>query len=189
MEYVHKAVADAIVALDKKLDQGQLIMPIGADGAVLYHLLRHYQIQKGLHQEDQMQNKIHATSRTGEIDIDQLDYVTRKARISRRTIYGIDIRTKTGRLKAMLRNYMPDDVDFYYAVLFDPGMHADIRASAEELTEEGRKHIDLAAAVKGREWASDEVWVYKLTHDVISEFDYVKSIKQLLASGVKTLKT
>ncbi|MBI2578230.1 MAG: hypothetical protein HYW26_00815 [Candidatus Aenigmarchaeota archaeon] len=184
MDYVHRRVASAIITLADIMEPGQYVMPVALDGAVAYHLSRFRWMRKGLNPEDQLGNTIQATSRLGEMDEAKFRRILQDAYSADKSVYALDIRTKTGRLGSMLRGIAGStSTRFLYAVLFDPNHVADIMASDEDLTDEERSHIYWTPTREAQqEFIRKEgnLWVYNLSHDALSRLDHVQPIKDLL---------
>lgn len=190
MSYVYERVANSIISLGEQIDLQQVIMPIGFDGAVTYHLLHYYWTKRGLKPEDSLSNTLEATSRFDEFDEKKFREIMKRTYSTDKIIYGLDLRTKTGKLGSMLRSKVKHfndvndtDIKFLYVVLFDPNLTADIRSTSEELTDEDRSHlywVPSFEAVKEYIRREGDSWIYDLSHDNLSRLDHVQAIKELL---------
>jgi len=195
--------ADAIYRLGVQLDDSFstikrfVVMPIGLDGAVLYHLLfkndgRLGDLSGGERvviesmRQDELDNVVQLSSKSGEADDYKVGKLLEEAWQYSGTVYALDIRTKTGSLGKMLKERADRaTVPLQYAVLFDPNLVADIRGSGWELSDEERDSMHWLPnpeAIRRYIWHDEGGWHYNFTHGAISNFDHVGKLKALVNS-------
>lgn len=180
---VHERVAKVLVGLRDRVDPNQIIMPIGFDGAVIYHLLHYLWGDGMMTQPDHLQNTIQASSRTHEFDRRKFREIMQTGCDTGKTVYGLDLRTKTGELGRMLKSYIGPDYAFLYVVLFDHDKHADIRGTTRRLLDRTRKFLYwVPSAEVEREYIREEDyrWVYNLDHERLGKLSHVQDIKDCI---------
>lgn len=180
---IHERIAEGIRIIGNKINPLETIMPIGLDGAVLCHLLNHYYEKSAFHYPDQLENIVCASSKAGESDMQKFEGVLP----AKGTVYGLDLRTKTGalgnNLKQMVKGWetkTQNKADFWYTVLFDPVMCADLRAFSEQLSDEDRivwlpeEDFEKVFQQEGG------IWRYNISHEFLAHIPDVQEIKDLL---------
>ncbi|NIO44925.1 MAG: hypothetical protein GTN36_05235 [Candidatus Aenigmarchaeota archaeon] len=192
IEKIYGKVANAVNELATKLDASASFMPIGVDGAVTYHLLEHAFIKEIPHEDNLKNNIVQVSSKTEKTDEARLFSILRKNAFQKKSLYGLDMRTKTGKLGALLKssvislneklklNYL-EGLEFSYVVLFDSGRHADIRASEKELTDEEKRCLRWFEKPEDSFIKFENgVWEYYATHDRLAKLRHVQKIKNLI---------
>jgi len=193
MPKVYERVAASLENLVTKI-QPEVIVPVGFDGAVIYHLLAYKYKVKGTAYKDQLQNVVHMSSRINEFDLHKLETILPDTAVN---VYFLDLRTKTGCLGAKIKNMTAEylsrknlNCKRYYAVLF--GNKADICGDPIELSEEERTQIYW---VDGRKEIQKFIrkdykgWEYKFTHEAIAKFKHVAEIKEIIKPTKKKALT
>ena len=180
---VYEKFAEAIVSLTKKIHP-EIIMPIGFDGAVIYHLLKESYTYKGINIKDQLPNTTELSSRAEEFDFCKLNAVLEKAVDENKPVYGLDMRTKTGSLGRTIQQaisnweeYNNKKVDFKYTVLF--GDKADISACPDIMSDEERSNffwVDSIEKVGDYVKKDGEKWIYNVTHENLARLKHVSEI-------------
>lgn len=189
MSNVHKKFAGALINLCDVYNKHYVTSGVGLDGAVMQYLFDFINEVNGLRDyQDDLENTVHISSKTGEMDETKFSNILARAYKSSSDVVFFDARTVTGSLGKIIKERVNEwnkkceaSVKPIYAVLFDPGFKADLRSSTEELSDEERKEMYW---VKGedevRKLIHQEggVWKYNLTREVISKFEPVPLIEE-----------
>lgn len=147
MDKIDSRIAEGIRMVGSAVNPAKsnkyLIMPIGFDGAILYHLLAHYYEESFYDYKDDLEHTVHISSQFKEADTSKFDDVLDSGRGKK--VYGLDLRTKTGSLGRMLKQMLRDyenksgnKPNFCYTVLFDPNLCAGLRCFSEDLADDER---------------------------------------------------
>ena len=187
MNNVYRKVADAVNTLSDII-KPETIIPLGFEGAITYHFLSNAFQKKGISYKDNLNNVVQVSSKTEQFDREKFRKIFEES-VSFcmiRPIYGLDMRTKTGKLGEMLKLEINNSFlskNFKYTVLFDPNRKADVRATEEELTDEERKEllwVDSPEKIKDFIDFKDGRWRYYINHDKLANLRHVPEIKDLI---------
>jgi len=194
MNDVHQRVADSIKSVAKQIESDHVIapihiMPVGFDGAVIYHLLRNHWKKQGYKIKDDLDKTVQISSRNGEFDENKFRNVVEEF-TGWSELYALDLRTKTGYLGRMIKKCAgnckaknPGDFGVKYVALFDHNNNADLRGSEEDFTVTDRQDLCWVPGYEIVDKYIKEVggkWRYNLTHQKISKFDHVAEVKKLI---------
>ncbi len=89
-------------------------------------------LERAIKNRDIAAVSLRASSKKGEFDEQKFSEILTKARKENRAVVFVDWRTKTGALGGVLRQKMPKNTPWKYAVLYDPLKRANIRVSVKE---------------------------------------------------------
>jgi len=127
-----REMAPKIIELGKKIEKGvpnKKLILIGIDFAGIPITAG---LEKAIRKRDIIAVSLRASSKKSEFDERKFGEILTKAKKENRTIVFVDWRTKTGTLGGILKQKMPKDARWKYAVLYDPIKKADIRVSVKE---------------------------------------------------------
>lgn len=179
MGRTHDRIAYGILKLREKIDS-DMLMPIGMDGVVIGHLIDPH---------CNLDNAVYISSKVGLSDLEKFGKILEYA--DARTVYALDLRTKTGSLGEMLKQ-MGEDwknktgklADVRYTVLFDPNNRADIHAFDEELSDEERIIWTDKYTYQKMFVRENEKYQYNISHTLIRNFHDVKEIRKSMLNDL-----
>ncbi len=167
MQEIYQKIAEGIKILGEEINPNDIVIPIGLDGAIVYHLLVEYYSKNDTAYTDFLKNTCNISSKT-ETNSEKFENIL--AKNARKAIYALDMRTVTGGLGVKLRE-LANDSNLVYAVLFDPNSHADWCAFNEAFEERiiwlSKKDYEILD-------------VEKITHEYIAKIEAVKEIKKYI---------
>ncbi len=176
MSRTHERIAEGIRRIRETINSEELVMSVGLDGAILYHLFNPY---------GDLDKTVYISSKAGMSDTEKFGKILEYA--DARTVYALDLRTKTGSLGEMLKQMSGDwknktgkGADVRYTVLFDPNNRAGIRAFNEELSDEERIIWMDGETYKKVFVNQDGEWSYNISHNFIKGLPDVKGIRKLI---------
>lgn len=169
MQETYKKIAEGIKILNKEINPNDIIIPIGLDGAVIYHILVNYYDKTDKSYIDFLENTCDISSKK---KTDTLKFKNILTKNKEKTISALDLRTVTGKLGEKL-NQMAYRSSFKYAVLFDSTVNADLKAFTTKLSDKERI-IWLSKK------AYESLDLEKITHRYIEEIPAVIEIKKYI---------
>ena len=165
MQDTYQKIAKGIKILGEEIKPNDIVIPIGLDGAILYHLL----ISQYEFSTDFLKNTCDISSKTY---TDTTKFKNLLNENNEKTIYVLDMRTVTGNLGNKLK-HVAGVIPFNYIVLFDVNHYANICIFDGELSDKERII-----------WLSKEEYkqldIENITHNYIKEISAVKEIKKYL---------
>ncbi|MCK4550778.1 MAG: hypothetical protein KAT91_02400 [Candidatus Aenigmarchaeota archaeon] len=167
MQETYQKIAEGIKILGEEINPNDIVIPIGLDGAIVYHLLVDYYGKKRLEYPNFLGNTCNLSSKT-ETNSEKFENILAENR--EKAIYALDMRTVTGGLGEKLRE-LANDSNLVYAVLFDPNGHADWCAFNEAFEE---RIIWLSKK------DYEKLNIEKITHEYIEKMPAVKEIKKYI---------
>ncbi|MCK5474312.1 MAG: hypothetical protein KAI53_02805 [Candidatus Aenigmarchaeota archaeon] len=168
MQKTYQRIAEGIKKLKDEIKPNDIVIPIGLDGAILYHLLVNCYDKTDTEYTDFLKNTCNLSSKT-ETYSEKFENLLLENR--EKTIYALDMRTDTGRLGEKLRG-LAGDSSLRYAVLFDSNGHANWCAFNEAFEE---RIIWLSKK------DYENLNVANITHKHLEKIPTVKEIKKYLA--------
>lgn len=186
MQKSYERIAEGIHITGKVIKPSDIVMPIGFDGAILYHLLTDYYEKYTLDYKDNLGYTVQVSSIDGESDRMKFETILSLAKDAK--VYGLDMRTKTGTLGKMLgqmkqewKGETGNRIEFYYTVIFDPYKHADLRVFEEGLSDEERPlWLPAEDDLRRLFWKEGDMWKYDISHEFIANIPKVQQIKKLI---------
>ena len=169
MQDTYKKIAEGIQILGKEIKPNDIVIPIGLDGAILYHLLVCYYDKTNTQYTNFLENTCNLSSKT---DTDTTKFENILIENKEKTIYVLDLRTVTGTLSTKLKQIAGEN-PFNYTVLFDSNYYADLRAFDNELSNKNR-----IIWLKKEEY--ETLNLDNITHEYIEKILAVTEIKNYL---------
>lgn len=184
MSVPYNKIANGVISLNGKIPEKCEIMPIGIDGGAVEYFLQVCRGKTGRPYSDYLKNIVQISSKTQDIDSEKFENIAFRSWYKEVPLYAVDMRTKTGSLGKILKDKVAKvkekeniNIDFNYAVVFDPNEKADVHGSREELSDEERPMwVDGEENVKKLIHREGEKWKYVLDHYTIIHFNHVSEI-------------
>ncbi|UCG95822.1 MAG: hypothetical protein JSV92_02115 [archaeon] len=184
---VYFRFAGGILLLADRLKTSEIHIPIFFDGCPMEYLKRYTGKKIGKEFEDQMENCVCISSKSGDFDTEKFDRILKKASEEGKPVRAIDLRTKTGKLGKMMHSrldYLDLDIDFRYVVMYDKDDKADMSVYRKELKDEERNYIrwldkEDYNSIKPRKVEGS--WVYPgLKENKIENLEVTKKLKKTI---------
>jgi len=185
MGNVYDRIAMGIEMLTKRYSRSwETRIPIGLDGAVIEHLIYDFSKSRKIPYNDNLENTVEISSKENNADIKKFNKVLES--IPGNSVFGIDMRSKTGSLRKMIRELNDEwnrshklNKEIRYLVIYDKSEDSHYCVFNEELTDDQRINwFSSDSIVRNIFHKSDDSWreKYELSHDSLAKISAVRKI-------------